>query len=117
MSRYTDNHFELIPFKSGWRTLAPLLWEVGREGSNLLIIVPSEFENDGPSIPFWARPFINPNEPALQKAARLHDYCIADGWTAGSCALVFHDALKADGIAWVKRAVMTLSVFLWREVQ
>lgn len=117
MSGYTDMQIELIPSKGGWRTQSPLIWEVGREGSNLLITVPADFENDGPSIPFWARAFINPNEPALQKASRLHDYCIVDGWTAGSCAIVFHDALKADGVAWFKRAVMTLSVFVWREYQ
>ncbi len=114
MSAYTDwtGHMEPVPGTIRFRASQPLTWELGREGSDLVVTVPALYEHDV-SIPrplWWA---FDPLTPAYQRAARLHDWLLDDGWRAWDATAVFAGALKADGVSRSRRWMMSTAVLLY----
>ncbi|MCW4114728.1 DUF1353 domain-containing protein [Aurantimonas sp. MSK8Z-1] len=114
MSGYTETPFALIPGPDGWTATVALAFELGEKGSGLWLVAPADYVSDGPSIPWWARGWINPDDPRLQKAARLHDVAIERGWTAWSSTAVLYDAMRADGVSAPKRWAMAIAVLVFQ---
>ena len=115
MSAYTDADVVLVPTGDGFFTAtADLRWEIGAKGSGLAVVVPADFRSDGPSIPGVFSPFFSRRDPRFQKAARLHDWLLFNGWTEWTGTAVFFDALKADGVPRLQRWSMALAVLFYQ---
>lgn len=113
MSAFTDQ-VTISPSGTLWMTDAPLNWELLREGSGLVVSVPTGFKTDLATIPWWARWLFNPEDPAYAKAAILHDFLLSDTDNSRlEAAAVFHDALKACGVASWRAVLMTVAVWAW----
>ncbi|KIT17459.1 DUF1353 domain-containing protein [Jannaschia aquimarina] len=113
MSRYTDLHGWWVETDTGFRTIKPIFWEVGRKGSRLWVIVPIGYDFDV-SIPVWARWLFDPRDPRYLKAAALHDWLLDDEWERVTAGGIFNRALRADGVGVLRRLAMTLAVVLFR---
>lgn len=113
MSAYTDNPGWLSPDGDGYRVERHIWWELGRVTSGLWIEVPPGFRFDV-SVPWFARWLFSPHDKRFLKAAALHDWLLADGWSSVEAAGVFHQAMKADGVPRWRRLVMFLAVVLFR---
>jgi hypothetical protein len=94
---------------------ANVMWKAGKwiEGS------PEAVETgitDGASIPDWAQPIIgDPYNEQYLKAAIVHDhYCYQENHVRGwrETHRMFHDALLALGVPWLKAKVMYAAVYL-----
>lgn len=126
MSRFTATASDAwsIPLRTGYLTVRPLAWEIGRKGSGLWLRVPSDFPFDV-SIPrpvalvarllTWASRgrvmFLNPRNPKYRKAAALHDYALhVLEWDRVSAAAAFASALKVSGVARGTRLIMVGAV-------
>lgn len=114
MSAYTDpgDWCHLI-YGITYKSVRPLMWEVGRKGSGYLVTVPkgSVFDVSIPR-PFWW--LFDPHEPAYLKAAALHDELLRRDWARTTAGAEFHEALKADGVVLWRRLVMWLAVSLFK---
>lgn len=116
MSAFTDN---LAITPSGdllkkWKLVAPLYWDLLHKGSGLTITVPTGYESDLATVPPVARILIDTTDPALIKAAILHDFLLDDLTNSRlEAAAVFHDALRAGGWGWFSAAVLALDVWVW----
>ena len=97
----------------GYVTTAPLVWEVGRKGSQLVVTVPPDWFFDV-SVPGFLRWAFSPDDPRYLKAAALHDWLLVDGWSRVAAGAVFHDALRADGVGPLRRLAMWIAVSVWR---
>ena len=115
MSSYTaiDNWCELVPAINGFRVTKALIWDVGRRGSGLVVVVPAGTLFDV-SVPSGLRWLVSPVDRRFLKAAALHDHLLGQGWDRVSAAAVFHDALAADSVGRRLRLAMWLAVSLWR---
>lgn len=110
MSDYTAFDGTFSPTANGRFTASKdLTWDIGRLGSGVTITVPALYEHDV-SVPGLLTPFFSRTEPKFQRAARLHDWLLDDGWSAWTSAAVFYDALKADGVPRLKRWSMAIAV-------
>lgn len=96
-----------------YETTRPLIWEVGRKGSGVIVTVPQGTAFDV-SIPAIMRWLFNPHDPHYLKAAALHDELLRRGWDRLTSGAQFHEALKADGVALWRRLVMWMAVSLFK---
>lgn len=96
-----------------YKTVKPLVWEVGHKGSGLLVTVPENTLFDV-SIPKGLRWLFNPHDNRYLKAAALHDELLRRGWARTTAGAEFHEALKADGVALWRRLSMWLAVSLFK---
>ncbi|MCF7725791.1 DUF1353 domain-containing protein [Sulfitobacter sp. M22] len=96
-----------------YRSTKPLIWRVGSLGTGAEYAVPVGTVFDV-SIPRGLRWLFDPHDPRYLKAAALHDYFLALGWDRFTAGAQFHEALKADGVARWRRAVMTLAVLFFK---
>ena len=109
-----------------WRLEEPLRYEVGAEGSGLVVTVPAGFVTDGASIPRFMQAVLPPFGK-WSRAAILHDYlwrAVADGRPVeisgygviahrrGADA-IFHEAMLVCGVskwlAWAMWAAVRLA--------
>ncbi|MGR3486035.1 MAG: DUF1353 domain-containing protein [Paracoccaceae bacterium] len=98
---------------AGYRTTAPLVWEVGRKGSGMVYYVHAGTWFDV-SVPRGLRWLVDPHDRRLRKAAALHDHMLASGWDRLTAGATFAEALRADGAGPAMRLAMWLAVSLWR---
>lgn len=114
MSAYT-NAADWYEYDTGifYRLTKPIEWRVGSVETGPLYVVPTGAQFDV-SIPRCLRWLCNPNNPAYFKAAAIHDHFLALGWDRFTAGAQFHQALKADGVNRVWRAVMTLAVLFFK---
>jgi hypothetical protein len=98
--------------KSGravWRCVGGLTFDVGYLGSGLSVTVPEGFETDGPSVPFWALPFIKVG--CMIRAAAVHDRLREDPrFSLIDCDAIFLTAMKAEGVPALQRELAFLAV-------
>ncbi|MEL7182911.1 MAG: DUF1353 domain-containing protein [Pseudomonadota bacterium] len=114
MSRYTDLTEWHRPGDDGKFVLTKdILWEVGREGSGLLVTVPTGYVFDV-SIPWYLRWALDPADPRFRKASAMHDWVLDDGWDRVSAGAAFSDGLRADGVGRLQRLLMVLAVVAFR---
>ncbi|WP_242494023.1 DUF1353 domain-containing protein [Salipiger sp. IMCC34102] len=115
MSDYTaaDPAFARLPGSIRYRVGAAFAWELGCEGSGLLVPIPQGYTFDV-SIPRGLRWAFDPHDARFLKAAAVHDNLLERGWDRVSAAGPFHQALKADGVGRLARLAMLLAVALWR---
>lgn len=115
MSAYTQATGWYAPLDGRqYITTKPLSWEIGAKESGFLVTVPVDFVFDV-SVPAWATWLFDPHNPNYLKAACLHDHLLhVRQWERVSAGAVFHNALKADGVALWRRVVMWLAVSLFR---
>ena len=115
MSSYTaiNNWCEPVPAIAAFRVTRAVIWDVGRRGSGLVVVVPAGSIFDV-SVPSGLRWLISPTDRRFLKAAALHDYLLSQGWDRVTAAAVFHDALAADLVGRPMRLAMWLAVSLWR---
>lgn len=110
--RIDDEHIKLLePF--GFEDPRGIKWNV-EEG----------FVSDGASIPKWLRPIVgHPFEGNFIEAAIIHDkYCKTKIRSQRDTHRAFREALKLDGVSWVRRWIMWSGVraynkalnFKWR---
>ncbi|WP_294640138.1 DUF1353 domain-containing protein [uncultured Aureimonas sp.] len=111
MSAYTDfdGTFTRVPGTDRYTASKPLAWDIGKAGSGKTIEVPALYEHDV-SIPGFLTWIFDRHDPRFQRAARLHDWLLDNGWSAWTSAAVFYDALKADRVPRAKRWAMAIAV-------
>lgn len=100
----------LKPGSVFWVTLGRMPWELGFKGSGRWVIVEAGFDTDLASIPWWGRWLINPADPAIIRAAVLHDALLRCGWHQQSAAGEFHAALRAGDVPRWKCSIMYFAV-------
>lgn len=113
MSAYTDLSEWYEPHGEKFVTTKEVVWELGRLGSGVFVVVPVGYYFDV-SVPRCLHWLLDPKTPEFLKAACLHDYLLERGWSRTSAAGPFSEALAAEGVARTTRLVMTLSVIAWR---
>lgn len=96
-----------------WRVVKPFTFEFGLLGTDgPTVTVPAGFETDGPSVPWWALPFIQVG--SMVRAAALHDYLQTQDWLKPwETDLAFLAALGAEGVPEPQRSIVYLAV-RWR---
>ena len=96
-----------------YRSTKPLTWLVGSldTGAEYTVPVGSVFDVSIPRGLHW---LFNPHDPRYLKAAALHDYFLALGWDRFTAGAQFHEALKADGVPKLRRALMALAVLFFK---
>ena len=110
-----------------WRLAEPLIYEVGANGSNRIIIVSKGFITDGPSIPqfLWS---ILPVWARHSRAGVIHDYLCyriavnnphPEAPTRDHADRVFLEAMEALNVGWVQKYLLYLGVRLgtWYNVR
>jgi len=96
-----------------YKTTKEVVWEVGRKGSNLFVVVPEGYYfNVSIPIPFW--PIFSPHDPKFLKAACVHDWTIDAEWDRVTAGGLFSDALKADRVNIIKRFFMVGAVTFFK---
>lgn len=115
MSVYTDWNGAMIRVGGSdfYVATKPLSWDVGFKGSGLTVTVPMAYRHDV-SIPWILSLAFSRHDPRFQRAARLHDWLLDQGWDRVTAAGVFNDALKADGVSAARRYAMTMAVAFYR---
>jgi hypothetical protein len=114
MSAYTELESWYVPVGGiRYRVVRPVEWEVGRRGSGLWVVVPVGYVFDV-SIPLPLRWAFDPRDARYFKAAALHDWALEQGWGGVSAAALFSDALKADGVGFLRRLAMVLAVVTYQ---
>lgn len=93
--------------------LESLVWDIGFKGNPNKEIVPGGFMFDV-SIPWYLSWLFNRHNPRYFKASALHDYLLSIGYDRVSCAGAFNHGLKAEGVPYLTRFVMTLAVALFK---
>lgn len=96
-----------------WRVLIPVKWEVGRKGSGDWVTIPAgrEFES---SVPWWARWFINRDDPRFLFAALIHDYILESGrYGRAQAAAEWYDGAKMGGAPLWKARLCFIGVASW----
>lgn len=114
MSAFTD-HTAIEPYRlpTGrweWEVALPLPWEIGKEGSGFVEMVPAGFVTDLASIPWWGRWLFNPDDPATAKPAIVHDWLLKQGWEQRAAAGEFYAAMLANGVPIWKRKIYYFAV-------
>lgn len=109
MSDYT-NHLLITPDGAFWRLEQILVWEIGKKGSNLKVIIPVGFNSDLATIPWFARWLFKTSNAKYAKAAILHDYMLLNEFSPITAAAEFAQALKADGVSNWRAIIMGLAV-------
>lgn len=113
MSFYTDRVF-LEPTPTGWILATELRWDIGRKGSGNTFTIAAGFYSDLSSIPWWIRWLFNPADPKYAKAGILHDGMLAlEDYSRVTAASEFAQALRAEGVAKWRCAVMGFAVLLY----
>ncbi len=88
-----------------FRVAAPFTFEIGQVGSGFGITVPTGFESDLASVPWWALHLVNVG--ALARSAVLHDFLrerLAFSKIEGDA--IFLTAMAAEGVtAWQRELV------------
>ena len=114
MSAYTHAEDWCLPVGGIlYQSIRPLSWEVGAQGSGLIVTVPAGTVFDV-SIPRGLRWLFDPHDPRYLKAAALHDEMLLRGWARTTAGAEFHEALKADKVAMWRRLSMWLAVSLFK---
>ena len=94
-----------------FRILESFDYEIGAEGSGLIIQVPIGFETDFASVPkfLW---FVLPPWGIHGKAAVLHDFLYrrASGFGKDVADAIFYEAMTVLGVTWWRRYLMYLGV-------
>ena len=96
-----------------YRVKDPLVWLVGSVSTGASYTVPVGFRFDG-TVPKLARWLFSPHNPKYRKAFALHDWFLHLGWDRFTAGAQFHEALKADGVGRVERAIMSLAVLFFK---
>ena len=109
MSAYTE-HVSIAPVGGMWELENPLLWELGKKGSGLLVEVPRGFKTDLASIPWYGRAIFKTADATFAKASILHDFLLESGWSPITAGAEFANALIADGVARWRATIMGLAV-------
>ena len=111
MSSFTDPlTLEIVTDSSGhsiWATERALVYELGGLGSNIKIVVPSNFQTDLATIPriFWS--LFLPFAPKYAAAAVLHDFlCEKDGFSRFMADCIFLEAMKIFSVGRLRRWCM-----------
>ena len=114
MSVYTNSR-DWYEYDHGifYRVTQPIEWLVGsvETGATYTIPVGAQFDV---SVPRYARWLCNPHNPKYFKAAALHDHFLSIGWDRFTAGAQFHQALKADGVPKLRRALMALAVLFFK---
>lgn len=113
MSKFTNHfaYFEVQP-RGTFELSAPLMWEVGKLGSGLVVTVPKGFRFEV-SVPDRLRWLINPRDRRYLLAAAVHDHLVAEKWSNNRSAIEFYHGLKAMGVGRVERFILTACVLAW----
>lgn len=93
-----------------YKTVKPLAWEIGAPnslGCTIHVTPPFRFEV---SIPWVARWKFSPHDPRYLRAACIHDFLLAAGWSRPTAGGVFEEVLEYDGVGKLERRIM------WRAV-
>ena len=106
-------NYQRIGNTAKYRTLYPIVWDIGFKGNHNKETVPAGYEFDV-SIPWFARWIFNRHNPRYFKAAALHDYMLEIGYDKVSAAGAFNHGLKSKKVPYVTRFIMTLAVALYR---
>jgi hypothetical protein len=115
MSRFTDATWsftgQTVRGRAAIRLTSPLLYEVGYLGSGWSVEAPAGFECDGPSVPFWALPFIPVGQMA--RAAIVHDRLRADPRVSKILGdVILLEAMRVDGVPRVARLAVFIAALL-----
>ena len=104
-----DDH--LSNGRAVYRLLEPFSYEIGQEGSKLVIEVPEGFITDFASVPRFLWSIVPPNG-RHGKAAVVHDYLYRkeSGFSKWLAESIFYDAMEVLNVTWWKRKVMYWSV-------
>ncbi|WP_375263732.1 DUF1353 domain-containing protein [Palleronia sp.] len=114
MSLYTNTGWFWSRAADGaYHADTPLVWEIGKPGSRLAVVVPRGARFDV-SVPRGLRWIVDPDDTRFLKAAALHDTLLAEGWDRVTAGAIFHEALRADGVTSPMRLAMWLAVSLWK---
>lgn len=91
------------------RVQADLPWEIGYLGSGNIVTIPKGFLTDGPSVPWWGKPFMPMDH--MQKPAVLHDFLLTQlEWEKDRVDNEFKIAMKACGVRQPYREIAYLAV-------
>ena len=88
-------------WENRWKLLAPLVFE-----GSAKFIVPTGFETDFASVPRFAWRFCPPIAGNHAEPAVLHDYLCENSNNQPYADKMFLEAMKANGVGWIKRTVM-----------
>ncbi len=92
-----------------FRVAAPFTFEIGQVGSGFGITVPTGFESDLASVPWWALHLVNVG--ALARSAVLHDF-LRERLTFSKIEgdAIFLTAMAAEGVTAWQREIVFLAV-------
>ena len=98
-----------------WVTDQEIAYEIGKEGSGISIIVPTNFETDLGTIPFWCRWFLNPADATCSRAFVLHDFlCKLPDFSRGLADAILFEALLVLNVPLWKAFIMKQGVAIHR---
>jgi len=123
LSRFTESLAirEFDVDRDTWELLQNLPWEVGHEGSGVLIVVPIGTVSDGASIP-WPLSIVMNRWGRWRRAAVLHDWLLEqinagtphpNAATRKLADHEFYDALLASGVWRVTAFAFWAAVRVW----
>lgn len=95
-------------------TYLPFTYEVGHLGSGDKVTVPSGYNTDLASIPWFARPFI-PIAGRMAKPALVHDWLVEQNDPRAN--EIFDEALKVAGVGNPTRWLMVTAVRIWMPIR
>jgi hypothetical protein len=115
VSRFTEATWtftgQTVRGRAAIRLTSPLVYEVGYLGSGWSVEAPAGFECDGPSVPFWALPFMPVGQMA--RASIVHDRLRADPRVSKTLGdFIFLEAMTVDGVPRLARLAAFLAALL-----
>lgn len=107
-------HLEPLPGKGLYRTTHDFAYEIGHEGSGLLIEVPAGFETDLATVPRILWPILSPYDPRYAAAAVIHDRLYkTPGFTRIVADAIFYEAARVLGTSRLRAGVMFIGMRIW----
>lgn len=115
MSRFTEARCrftgQTVNGRAEIELTTPLAYEVGHLGSGWVIEAEAGFRCDGPSVPFWALPFMPVGRMA--RAAIVHDRLRADPRVSKVLGdAIFLEAMAVEGVPRLARLAAFVAALL-----
>lgn len=112
MSSFTEPLI-LQPQDGMWVTTRPLIYEIGKKGSNLLIVVPEGFKTDLATIPRLLWSVFSPFDSRTSAAVVLHDWLYTwQGFDKSVADVIFYEAMGVLGVSQFKRILLYSAVIV-----
>jgi len=112
MSQYRTSYYQ-DTVSGKYYNLNKVVWDIGFKGNPNHEVVPANTPFDV-TIPWFLGWVWDRDNPQYFLAALLHDYLLSIGYDRVTAAGAFNHGLRAEGVPFSTRLVMTLGVALFK---